>query len=159
MPMKAWRLGVGLVFLFAGFSALICFGQTADAPLVRFETRTLGDPRFDMEANELSRTANTSLIQVIHRKGGPTGSAMLTVEGFYLVSKARQAEYFIILQDRSGPDGSRLYTVGFTNTKNADIKATFGSDYGDTDEAGIKRRYLSVAEYAAIFEKAPKKPE
>ncbi|SDT91452.1 hypothetical protein SAMN05444156_0695 [Verrucomicrobium sp. GAS474] len=132
------------------------FGQSIDGPLVRFDsTKWPGtDPAFDIKVNELERneTTHTSKVQVIRKKGGPTGSALISTKGIYEIAKARHAAYFVTLKSWTDPDGSWMSIVGFPAEKNPDFKTAFGEPYSETQEDGGKRITMSVADAARVFE-------
>ena len=142
------------VFLFLFCSVLLA--RAADAPLVHFDSKALGDPRFDVQITELERTGNISKVRVTHHSGGPTGTALFTTQGMYEIAKARHAAYFMPLKELPEANGDRIYLIGFSDDKDADPRALFGE--AGSDAAASHRPFLSVAQFAVIFEGKPIAP-
>lgn len=141
-----------LLFLFCSIALL----AAADAPLVHFDSKALGDPRFDVQITELERTGNVSKVRVTHRSGGPTGTALFTTQGMYEIAKARHAAYFMPLRELPEANGDRIYLIGFSDDKNTDPSALFGE--AGSDAAASHRPFLSVAQFAVLFEGKPIAP-
>ena len=56
-----------------------------------------------------------------------------------------------MLKHDKAADGIRIYLIGFTNVKNADIKAEFGDQFSEFDDEGQQRRFTSVSEMDSFF--------
>ena len=99
-----------------------------------------------MTGTELERAEKTSTIRIVHKKGGSVGSSLFILGVSLDIAEARKCEYFVTLKEWRADDGSWMMVEGFTNRKDADIQDEFGEQYGDQDEHGQKRRFVSVSE-------------
>ena len=125
--------------------------------LFELDSATFGDPAYVITIKELERTGNISKVMVDRKKGYSVGSAMFTGRALYGIAKARDSEYCVTLKEWKEPDGTWIMLVGFTNTKDADIQAEFGKQFGYYDDSGEKRGYLKVSDYDMFF--ADQEPE
>jgi len=124
--------------------------------LVQIESKKTDNAILYMKATELERGAKTSKVKVVCQiKPGHVAAlaqGMFVARALYDIAKARKCEYFVNLKEWDDTDGNRIYIVGFTNNKDADIKREFGQQYDYNDEAGQKRESLSVLQFAVLFE-------
>lgn len=97
-----------------------------------------GDSPDDFKIVEVERKPKTSLL----RRTGVHSSAFVdsleTAAALLKVAKARGDKYFITLKEWDGNDGSWFYLVGFTKSKDTDLKKWFGHDFTEKDESGQK---------------------
>lgn len=92
------------------------------------------------------------------RKGSAKDRTAIVVEALADITQAMKAlpkRKITILTSYSDAGGSHISIVGFTNTKDADIKKEFGPQFDGPDEGGRKREWLTVSHYAALFDKWP----
>ncbi|HVU88914.1 MAG TPA: hypothetical protein VHD36_16440 [Pirellulales bacterium] len=149
-----FRFGLGTLLVAVTLLALL-IGWLRRPELVHLESRTFGDPDYDITVTERKRVGNISTVCVNHKKGFSVGSAMFVAKALCKIAKARHAEYFVMLEEHEAPDGTRLMQVGFTNVKNADIKREFGSQFSKLDDRGEPRRYSSKHDLEDFFAVAP----
>lgn len=64
----------------------------------------------DMSFDELSRTADSSVVQITRRSGGSVSSSMFVMRGMCALTRLRDAQYFVA--ERMASDAGR-YTVTF----------------------------------------------
>jgi hypothetical protein len=146
-------LVVTVAALFAGW-----IGYRLRFPaLIEMDSAAFGNPDYVITVNELQRTGNASTVKVDRKKGFSVGSVMFVSKALYRIAKARGAGYFVNLKEWQEADGTRTMLVGFTSTKDADIKKEFGEQFSDTDEGGQKRCYIKVSDYDMLF--AEEEPE
>ena len=67
----------------------------------------------DMNFDELSRTADSSVVQITRRSGGSVSSSMFVMRGMCALARLRDAQYFVA--ERMAGDAGR-YTVTFVQT-------------------------------------------
>ncbi len=77
---------------------------------------------------------------------------MFIMRACFEIAKARGTEYFIVLDGGDDHQGGTLMIVGFTNTKDADLKQEFGNQYSYENESGRKRGYMSVSQLKMVYE-------
>jgi len=151
------RTGLVLVAVL-GIASLIPipWAWAANEPesLIQIEMKDKDGAGIAMAATELERGEKTSKIRVIRKKRvGSVGSSLFVVQACYEIAEARKCEYFVNLMEWDDKDGSRLYLIGFTNRKDADIKKEFGEQFDYTNEFGQERKLLSVSQFRPLFEK------
>jgi hypothetical protein len=129
------------------------FNETDNQPLVSVDLKDYGYTDRMAQAVELERNGNTSKIKVIQERSSSVGDSMFIMMAVCEVAKARNYEYFINLKEWNDQDGGRIYIVGFTNRKDADIKKEFGEQYNYENDFGQKRNYMSVSQMKRVFEK------
>jgi hypothetical protein len=133
--------------------------QPAERPaesLIQIEFKDESGSDFTMKATELERGERTSTIKVVCKKRiGSVGSSMFVVRAFFDVAKARKCEYFVNLKEWTDKGGDRVYIAGFTNKRDADLKKEFGEQFDYNNESGQKRAFLSVSQFAVMFEPHP----
>jgi hypothetical protein len=129
------------------------FTETDNEPLVRIDLKDYGYTDRMAKAEELERNGNTSKIKVVQERGSSVGNSMFVMMAVCEVAKARNYEYFTNLKEWNDEDGGRIYIVGFTNKKDADIKKEFGEQYNYENDFGQKRDYMSVSQMKPLFEK------
>ena len=141
-------------FLIAGvYSASRYFIETNNEPLVSVDLKDYGYTDRMAKAVELERNGNTSKIKVIQERGSSVGNSMFVMMAVCEVAKARNYEYFTNLKEWNDQNGGRIYIIGFTNKKDADIKKEFGEQYNYENDWGQKRDYMSVSQMKRVFEK------
>lgn len=116
----------------------------------------VGDANDVLTGTELERHEKISKIRFTRKKDvkiSSVGGSMFFVKVFYEIAKARKCDYFVILEEWTDEDGNQVYTGGFTNKKDADIKQEFGERFSYKDESGQDRKLVSVAQFALLFEK------
>jgi hypothetical protein len=127
--------------------------HAAEAKLVQIEMKDKDGAGILMKATELERGDKTSKLKIIRKKRvGSVGGSMFVVQACYEIAKARQCEYFANLKEWDDEDGGRLYIIGFTNNKDADIKKEFGEQFDYKTEFGQQRKVLSVSQFRPLFE-------
>jgi hypothetical protein len=135
-----------LILLLVMSVVLIGCTHKKEPPLVHFDSKDYGDANRIATATELERNGNTSKIKVVFQKrGGSVGDSVFVMMAVCEVASARNYEYFTNLKEWDDKDGGRIYLVGFTNNKDADINKEFGSKYDYTNESGHKRIFMSVS--------------
>lgn len=118
-----------------------------------FNSSDYGDTHYLIRLVELDRNEKTSTIRVTQKTLlPPTAGIMTLTRGFYELAKSRGAEYFVNLKEWNDNEGGRIYVVGFTNTKDADLKKEFGEMYDYQNESDHKRDYMSVSECKMLFD-------
>jgi len=122
--------------------------------LVEISSADQGDKKYLLKIVELERNAKTSKFKVTQQKRpSAVGGSMFVMRGFYEVAKARGTEYFTNLKEWAEKDGARIYIGGFTNQKNADIRAEFGKQFSPTNDAGQRRTFMSVSQCDLLWGK------
>lgn len=130
--------------------------DAAEPKLVQIEIKDKDGTGIVMKATELERGDKTSMVKISRKKRiGSVGSSMFVVQACYEIAKARQCEYFANLKEWDDKDGGRLYIIGFTNKKDADIKNDFGDEFDYKNESGQERKFLSVSQFRPLFERMP----
>ena len=119
--------------------------------LIEIDSTTYGDPNYVITVKEAERRGNLSTVKVDRKKGFSIGSVMFTVRALCDIAKARDAEYFVKLDEWREADGTWMMIVGFTNTKNAKIQQEFGDHFSDYDTDGQEREYFHTASVAAFL--------
>ena len=77
------------------------------------EVPTENGKALDMDFNELSRTADSSVVQITRRSGGSVSSSMFVLKGMCALARLRGAQHFVA--ERMAGDAGR-YTVTFLQT-------------------------------------------
>ena len=141
--MRRVALAAGLICCSSG-SAADDAKPPEPAPLVKVE---VGEG-VKIQIQETERSTRTSTFRVTqNRRGTPTADTLLLVYGFAKVAKARKAPYFTNLKEWSEKDGSRMYVLGFADSKEVDLREYFGDQYTRTNDAGQPRVLLSTTEF------------
>jgi len=147
--MKVIMLAVGLWVALLGAPVT---AATNSASLVQVDTKDHGYTNMAIRVVELERDTKISKIRVtITQRGSSVGGSMFIMRACSEIAKARGTEYFIVLGGEDDHQGGTLMIVGFTNTKDADLKQEFGDRYSYENESGQKRGYMSVSQLKMIY--------
>lgn len=127
-----------------------CTQQPSGGALVHRQVsqKNPGGKDLEMVFREVRRDDRTSLAKVTYRSGASVPSAVFVMCGFSDTAKARRAQYFINLKEWDGPDGDRMYLIGFSNERNISIPEYF--QFTERPSVPDRHELLSVDQFSRI---------
>jgi len=140
------RFAAGLI----GVLLQACTQEPAGEALVHKEVsqKNPGGKDLEMVFREVQRDDRPSLAKVTYRSGASVPSSVFIMCGFLDTAKARRAQYFINLKEWDGPDGDRMYLIGFSNDRTISIQQYFQFD--ERPSAPDRHELLSVDQFSRI---------
>jgi hypothetical protein len=143
---------IRLVIAVSILAAAVGPRAAAQTELYVAEVNEEGGPKpLKMRVEEIERAPRFSILRVTHTSGASVPSSMFVARALWEIARLRKTEFFINLKEWDGPDGTRLYKVGYSDSDKVDVPEYFG-------ETPDNPMFMSVHLFAPVFDRPTPRP-